>query len=117
MADATAQHSAPRPPTVADIMHPPVRTVVQNDYVAAAAYLMKRADATALIVTQAQTGRPIGLITHAGGSPAGAGGVPGLFVPVRGGNGGLGGGGGGPAGLCVADEGCGGGEAIHQCGD
>jgi len=65
MADAPAQHSAPPPATVADIMQPPVRTVVQNDHVAAAAYLMKRADATALIVTQAQTGRPIGIITDA----------------------------------------------------
>src|SRR6266852_9506533 len=65
MADAPAQHSAPPPATVADIMQPPVRTVVQNDHVAAAAYLMKRADATALIVTQAQTGQPIGIITDA----------------------------------------------------
>ena len=40
-------------------------TVNQNDHVAAAAYLMKRADATALIVTQAQTGEPIGIITEA----------------------------------------------------
>ena len=46
-------------------MHPPVTTVNQNDHVAAAAYLMKRADATALIVTQAQTGEPIGIITEA----------------------------------------------------
>ena len=65
MADAPAQHSAPPPATVADIMQPPVRTVVQNDHVAAAAYLMKRANATALIVTQAQTGQPIGIITDA----------------------------------------------------
>src|SRR6266853_855154 len=55
MADAPAQHSAPPPATVADIMQPPVRTVVQNDHVAAAA----------LIVTQAQTGQPIGIITDA----------------------------------------------------
>jgi len=33
--------------------------------VGAAAYLMKRADATALIVTQAQTRQPIGIITDA----------------------------------------------------
>jgi CBS domain-containing protein len=46
-------------------MQPPVTMVDQNDHVAAAAYLMKRADATALIVTQAQTGRPIGIITDA----------------------------------------------------
>ena len=46
-------------------MHPPVTTVNQNDHVAAAAYLMKRADATALIVTQAPSGEPIGIITEA----------------------------------------------------
>jgi CBS domain-containing protein len=65
MADATAQHPAPSPATVADIMHPPVTAVDQNDHLAAAAYLMKRADATALIVTQAQTGEPVGIITDA----------------------------------------------------
>jgi CBS domain-containing protein len=65
MADASAQHSAPPPATAADIMRPPVTTVDQNDHVAAAAYLMKRADATALIVTQAQTAQPIGIITEA----------------------------------------------------
>jgi CBS domain-containing protein len=46
-------------------MHPPVTMVEQNDHLAAAAYLMMRADATALIVTQAQTGEPIGIITEA----------------------------------------------------
>jgi CBS domain-containing protein len=65
MADASAQHSAPPPATVADIMRPPVTTVEQNDHVGAAAYLMKRADATALIVTQAGTGQPTGIITEA----------------------------------------------------
>ena len=65
MADASAQHSAPPLATVADIMRPPVTTVEQNDHVGAAAYLMKRADTTALIVTQAQTRQPIGIITEA----------------------------------------------------
>lgn len=65
MADAQAQHPAPPPATVAEVMQPPVTTVEQNDHVAAAAYLMKRANATALIVTQAQTGEPIGIITDA----------------------------------------------------
>ena len=65
MADASAQHSAPPPATVADVMRPPVTTVDQNDHVAAAAYLMKRANATALVVTQVQTGQPIGIITEA----------------------------------------------------
>ena len=65
MADASAQHSAPPSAIAADIMHPPVTTVEQNDHLAAAAYLMKRAAATALIVTQAHTGEPIGIITEA----------------------------------------------------
>jgi len=65
MVSASAQQSAPSAATVADIMHPPVTTVEQNDHVAATAYLMKRADATALIVTQAHTGEPIGIITEA----------------------------------------------------
>ena len=60
MADASAQHPAPSPATVADIMHPPATTVDQNDHVAAAAYLMERAAGTALIVTQVQTSEPIG---------------------------------------------------------
>jgi len=46
-------------------MRPPVTTVEQNDHAAAAAYLMKRAGATALIVTQMQAGQPIGIITEA----------------------------------------------------
>ena len=65
MADASARRSAPPLATVADIMRPPVTTVDQNDHVGAAAYLMKRADATALIVTQAQSGQPVGIITDA----------------------------------------------------
>ena len=65
MADAPAEHPAPSPATVADVMQPPVTVVEQNDHVAAAAYLMKRANATALIVTQAQTGQPVGIITDA----------------------------------------------------
>jgi CBS domain-containing protein len=65
MADAPAEHPAKPPATVADVMQPPVTSVEQNDHVAAAAYLMKRANATALIVTQAQTGQPIGIITDA----------------------------------------------------
>lgn len=51
--------------TVADIMRPPLTTVNQHDHVAAAAYLMKHAGSTALMVTDAQTGRPAGIITEA----------------------------------------------------
>ena len=65
MADAPAQNPATPPATVSDVMHPPVTTVEQNDHVAGAAYLMKRAGATALVVTQAQTHVPIGIITEA----------------------------------------------------
>ena len=65
MTDASALHPAPSPATVADVMRPPVTTVEQNDHVAGAAYLMKRAGATALVVTQARTREPIGIITEA----------------------------------------------------
>jgi len=64
MADSRT-HPAPPQATVTDVMQPPVTTVEQNDHVAAAAYLMKRANATALVVTQVQTGQPIGIITEA----------------------------------------------------
>jgi len=40
-------------------------TVTQYDHVAAAAYLMKHTGTTALIVTNAQTGQPAGIITEA----------------------------------------------------
>jgi CBS domain-containing protein len=65
MVDAPARHAAPPPATVADVMRPPVTTVEQNDHVAGAAYLMKRAGATALVVAQAQTREPVGIITEA----------------------------------------------------
>jgi CBS domain-containing protein len=65
MADPPAQHPAAPPATVADVMQPPVTAVEQNDHAAAAAYLMKRAGATALIVTKMQTGQPTGIITEA----------------------------------------------------
>jgi CBS domain-containing protein len=53
------------PATVADVMHPPVTTVEQGDHVAAAAYLMKHAGATALMVVDPQSGQPRGIITEA----------------------------------------------------
>jgi CBS domain-containing protein len=65
MADASAQHPVPPPATVSDVMRPPVTTVEQNDHVAGAAYLMKRAGATAIVVTQAETSEPVGIITEA----------------------------------------------------
>jgi CBS domain-containing protein len=51
--------------TVADIVRPPLTTVSQHDHVAAAAYLMKHAGMTGLMVVNAQTGQPAGIITEA----------------------------------------------------
>jgi CBS domain-containing protein len=68
MTSATAQkppfHPRAVAATVADIMRPPLTTIGQHDHVAAAAYLMKHAGTTALIVANAQTGRPAGIITE-----------------------------------------------------
>jgi CBS domain-containing protein len=69
MAESAAQRPSPQPEkaapaTVADIMQPPVTTVQQNDHAAAAAYLMKHAGATALVVLDTQTDQPIGIITE-----------------------------------------------------
>ena len=46
-------------------MRAPLTTVNQHDHVAAAAYLMKHTGATALMVVNAQTGQPAGIITEA----------------------------------------------------
>jgi CBS domain-containing protein len=68
MAESAAQEPSPQPAeapaTVADIMQPPVTTVQQNDHAAAAAYLMKHAGASALVVLDTQTDQPIGIITE-----------------------------------------------------
>jgi predicted transcriptional regulator len=49
--------------------------VNQNDHVAAAAYVMKHAGATALVVLDGQwPGRPVGIITKAGVAHAAAAG-------------------------------------------
>jgi CBS domain-containing protein len=53
------------PATAADLMRPPLTTVEQQDHVAAAAYLMKHAGTTALMVMDPQTGQPAGIITEA----------------------------------------------------
>ena len=67
-----AETAAQQPPgrrhlaTVGDVMRPPLTTVDQNDHVAAAAYLMRHAGATALVVLDGQwPGRPVGIITKA----------------------------------------------------
>ncbi len=65
----TATQQPPHPPptlaTVADVMRPPLTTASTNDHAAAAAYLMKHARATALMVLDAQTGQPEGILTEA----------------------------------------------------
>jgi CBS domain-containing protein len=68
MTEAIAHESPAQraPVTVADVMRPPATTLEQNDHAAAAAYLMKHAGATALVVLDGQeTNRPIGIITEA----------------------------------------------------
>ena len=57
-------HPQPAAATVADIMRPPLATVGQHDHLAAAAYLMKHAGTTALVVADAQTGQSAGIITE-----------------------------------------------------
>jgi CBS domain-containing protein len=61
------QSSSPHPwATAADVMRPAVTTVEANAHLAAAAYLMTQAGATALVVVDnEQTLHPIGLITDA----------------------------------------------------
>ena len=59
------QTNAAAPATAADIMRPPLTTVARQDHAAAAAYLMKHAGATALMVLDAQTGQPVGILTEA----------------------------------------------------
>jgi CBS domain-containing protein len=69
MAEASAPEPSSRPTaaaTVADVMRPPLTTVEPNDHVAAAAYLLKHAGASALVVLDdEETKRPVGLITEA----------------------------------------------------
>ena len=65
MADAaTPSSSRPQnPATVSDIMEPALTTAHAGDHIAAAAYLMKHAGATALVVLDAETDRPVGIVT------------------------------------------------------
>ena len=59
------QANVAAPATAGDIMRPPLTTVEQNDHVAAAAYLMKHAGATAVMVLDPRTSQPVGIITEA----------------------------------------------------
>jgi CBS domain-containing protein len=76
--DTPAQTSPFLPPaataTVTEVMRPPLTTAGQYDHVAAAAYLMKHTGATALMVVNARTGQPAGIITQADVAHAIAGG-------------------------------------------
>jgi CBS domain-containing protein len=70
MAGASAQQQPSRPSyaavKVADVMRPALTAVEANGHLAAAAYLMKHAGETALVVVDdEQAMRPIGLITDA----------------------------------------------------
>jgi CBS domain-containing protein len=53
------------PATVADVMRPATTTAGDNDHAAAAVYLMKHANARALVVLDSRTDRPVGIITEA----------------------------------------------------
>jgi len=66
----TQKPSVHRPPhapaTAADVMRPAPATIEPRDHVAAAAYLMKHAGVTALVVVDDdQAKQPIGIITEA----------------------------------------------------
>ena len=65
MADAaTPSSSRPQnPATVGEIMEPALTTAHATDHIAAAAYLMKHAGTTALVVLNAETDRPVGIVT------------------------------------------------------
>ena len=66
---AAAQQSSFHPRaaavTVTDLMRPLLTTVGQHDHAAAAAYLMKHAGTTALMVVNPRTGQPVGIVTEA----------------------------------------------------
>jgi CBS domain-containing protein len=63
--EMSEQANVAAPATAGDIMRPPLTTVEQNDHVAAAAYLMKHAGATAVTVLDPRTSQPVGIITEA----------------------------------------------------
>ena len=68
MTEASAGQAAQPPPsqtTIADLMRPALTTIELADHAAAAAYLMKHAGTTALVVLDAKTGQPVGIITKA----------------------------------------------------
>ena len=67
MTEGFAAQPSPEPPhasSAADVMRPALTTVEVNDHVAAAAYLMKHAGASALVVVD-DAQQPVGMITDA----------------------------------------------------
>ncbi len=64
-AQESSFHPRPAAATVTDVMQLPPTTVGQHDHAAAAAYLMKHAGTTALMVVDARAGQPAGIITAA----------------------------------------------------
>jgi len=64
-AQESSPHPRPAAATVTDLMQPPLTTVGQHDHAAAAAYLMKHAGTTALMVVDSRAGQPTGIITAA----------------------------------------------------
>ena len=58
-------HPRPAAATITDLIQLPPTTVQQHDHAAAAAYLMKHAGTTALMVVDARAGQPTGIITAA----------------------------------------------------
>jgi CBS domain-containing protein len=64
-AQESSSHSGAAAATVEDVMRTPVMTVGHHDHAAAAVYLMKHTGTTALLVVNAQTGQPAGIITQA----------------------------------------------------
>lgn len=83
----TAAQQPPQPPptlaTVADVMRPPLTTADTSDHAAAAAYLMKHAGATALMILDPHTGTPAGILTEADIAHAVADGKDLNEVPIR----------------------------------
>jgi CBS domain-containing protein len=63
---AAQQPAQPQPDlvTVADVMRSPLTAAASSDHAAAAAYLMKHARTTALMVLDPQTGQPKGILTE-----------------------------------------------------
>lgn len=77
------RHAPPTLATVGDVMRPPLTTAGTSDHAAAAAYLMKHAGVTALMVLDPRTGQPKGILTEADIAHAVADGKDLNEVPIR----------------------------------